>query len=442
MKKARADSSFFLTLKILALVVIVVSYFVVARHHFLDWERNFRKTLESLAKALSYPMWTLNQDLIAATIENMLLVEDLLEVLVVDERGNLLAQVSSDKRTFSFLDRFLNVRRAVARLVVYYKDFVAGQVYFRYYYWTVSSFLLFLGLLFAGLAASVFLLIVNFQKNWELRRLLSELNNVNAELEETLNELEATQQKVINSEKMAALGKLMVNIAHDVNTPTGVIFSSSTELKTRVQLIEEKYRSEDLTEEDFRDFLEVSRELADIITRNSEKIRELVQSLKRVAMQEVTGTVSTVKLRDLVDDVLRTMYPKLRKTNVKVNVDVPDELTVKTVPGAWVQILMNLLDNSIVHGFEFDNPGTVNVAFRVEDAKLVLFYSDDGKGMQEEVAARAFEPFFTTDPLHGTGLGLSIVYQLAVDVLHGDVELKTAPGAGVKFTISAPLSVE
>lgn len=428
--------------KIISFILLIVLFYLTSKIYLTNWENNLYTTLESFSKALSHAVWTLNKELIEASIRNMIYVNDILEILVLDDKGEVLAHVTHDERLNTNLEKFMNLKRSVKRFPIYYKDLFAGQVYFRYYYYSATTFLLLLTVVFVSFLASAYFAIDNLEKNSKLKSTLRELSDANTELELTLNELEATQQKVINSEKMAALGKLMVNIAHDVNTPTGVIYGSSTELLTRLERIHEKYLNDELTEKDFEEFIATCRELLDIIVRNSEKIKQLVQSLKRVAMQEVTQVHSTVKLKDLIDDVLRTMHPTLRKTKVQFHVNVPDNLTVRTVPGAWVQILMNLIDNSVVHGFEYDNPGNIYISLYEKGGKLVLEYRDDGKGMDKETKTRAFEPFFTTDSLHGTGLGLSIVHQLAVEVLHGDIELYSEPGKGVRIVISAPINHE
>uniref|UniRef100_A0A7C4RV49 histidine kinase n=1 Tax=Fervidobacterium thailandense TaxID=1008305 RepID=A0A7C4RV49_9BACT len=437
-----AKMSSFSAWKIISFILLIVLFYLISKIYLTDWENNLYTTLESFSKTLSHAVWTLNKELIEASIRNMIYVDDILEILVLDDKGEVLAHVTHDERLSTNIEKFMNLKKSVKRFPIYYKDFFAGQVYFRYYYYSATTFLLLLTVVFVSFLTSAYFAIDNLEKNSKLKSTLQELSDANAELELTLNELEATQQKVINSEKMAALGKLMVNIAHDVNTPTGVIYGSSTELLTRLERIHEKYLNDELTEKDFEEFIATCRELLDIIVRNSEKIKQLVQSLKRVAMQEVTQVHSTVKLKDLIDDVLRTMHPRLRKTKVQIHVNVPDNLTVRTIPGAWVQILMNLIDNSVIHGFEYDNPGNIYISLYEKSGKLILEYRDDGKGMDKETKARAFEPFFTTDPLHGTGLGLSIVHQLAVEVLHGDIELYSEPGKGITIVISAPLNHE
>jgi len=398
--------------------------------------------MDSFAQSLSYPTWTLNSELVSSIITPMVKVGDVLSIRVMDDCGNELAYVGDNKNKGSALDRVLNIKRETRIVEMYYEELFAGRVEFHYYYWTPSALLFQIAIILVFLYISVYLFLTNLQKRDMLEETARELNEANSELELAMNELEETQQRVINSEKMAALGKLMVNIAHDVNTPTGIIYSSATELLDKYNSIKKKYEDDELAEEEFQEYIEVTGQVLDIIIRNSQKIRELVQSLKRVAMQEVTQTFSNIDFKELLDDVLRTLHPKLRKTQAEVVVDVPENLVISTVPGAWAQILMNLIDNSIVHGFEYDNPGKIEIIARQDADDFVLEYIDNGKGMDEETKRKLFEPFFTTDTEHSSGLGLSIVYQLVVELLGGEILLESQKEKGVRFTIRVPMKKE
>jgi len=369
----------------------------------------------------------------------MIRVDDLLSIRVMDDHGNELAYIDDNKNVGSVLDKVLNVRKNLRTVEMYYKGLFAGRVEFHYYYWTPTILLFQIAIILVFLYLSIYMFLMNLQKNKALEETTKELNEANSELELALNELEETQQRVVTSEKMAALGKLMVNIAHDVNTPTGIIYSSATELLDKYVLVNAKYAEDELTEDEFKNYLEITGQVLDIIIRNSQKIKELVQSLKRVAMQEVTETFSDINFKELIEDVLRTLHPKLRKTRIEVITNIPDNLVIHTVPGAWAQVFMNLIDNSITHGFGYDNPGRIEINAKVSSDVLIVEYKDNGRGMDEETKRKAFEPFFTTDEVHGSGLGLSITYQLVVELLGGDISLESQRGNGVKFIMRIPI---
>ncbi|MEN6515728.1 MAG: HAMP domain-containing sensor histidine kinase [Fervidobacterium sp.] len=429
----------FVLYNIIVLLIMIVAYISFSVNYISSWKESLFQVTDSFAQSLSYPVWTLNDGLVKYIVSPMIRVEDLLSIRVMDDRGNELAYIDDNKNVGSVLDKVLNVRKHLRTVELYYKGLFAGRVEFYYYYWTSTVLLFQIAIILVFLYLFIYMFLMNLQKNKALEETTKELNEANAELELALNELEETQQRVVNSEKMAALGKLMVNIAHDVNTPTGIIYSSATELLDKYALVNEKYAKDELTEDEFRNYLEITGQVLDIIIRNSQKIKELVQSLKRVAMQEVTETFSDINFKELTEDVLRTLHPKLRKTRIEVITNIPDSLVIHTVPGAWAQIFMNLIDNSITHGFGYDNPGRIEINAKVSSDVLIVEYKDNGKGMDEETKRKAFEPFFTTDEEHGSGLGLSITYQLVVELLGGDILLESQKGKGVKFIMRIPI---
>ncbi|NLH36983.1 MAG: HAMP domain-containing histidine kinase [Thermotogaceae bacterium] len=429
----------FVLYNIIVLLITIVFYVSFSVNYISSWKKSLFQVMDSFAQSLSYPAWTLNDGLVKYIVSPMIRVDDLLSIRVMDDRGNELAYIDDNKNVGSVLDKVLNIRKRTRTVELYYKGLFAGRVEFYYYYWTSTVLLFQIAIILVFLYLFIYMFLMNLQKNKALEETTKELNEANAELELALNELEETQQRVVNSEKMAALGKLMVNIAHDVNTPTGIIYSSATELLDKYALVNEKYAKDELTEDEFRNYLEITGQVLDIIIRNSQKIKELVQSLKRVAMQEVTETFSDINFKELTEDVLRTLHPKLRKTRIEVITNIPDSLVIHTVPGAWAQIFMNLIDNSITHGFGYDNPGRIEINAKVSSDVLIVEYKDNGKGMDEETKRKAFEPFFTTDEVHGSGLGLSITYQLVVELLGGDILLESQKGKGVKFIMRIPI---
>ncbi|MFN6991297.1 MAG: sensor histidine kinase [Fervidobacterium sp.] len=436
-KRKKIRELHYLLLQTLNAIFLILLFAAISNNYMNSWQADLERVFESFRESLIYPAWTLNKNLINMILNTMINKTALLSIEVYDDKGELLGNVQKTEN-LTLIHSIFGLRTRFKEYKMDYKGFYCGRVIFEYSLFEPTKFLFTLSFVFILLYFVIFLLIKNARKNEKLGELVNELNDVNTELELTLSELEETQQKIINSEKMAALGKLMVNIAHDVNTPTGVIYSSLTDLEEKLNHILENLNKDELTEEELREGIEVSLELIKIMLRNAQRIKELVQSLKRVAINEITETYATVNMKDVVNDVLNAMNPKLRKTKIDIKIDVPDGLIIHTVPGAWAQILMNLIDNAIIHAFEYDNPGEINVKIEKVNGKILLSFSDNGKGMNEETKRRAFEPFYTTDQVSGTGLGLSIVYQVVVDLLKGDIYLESEEGKGTSFKIVVP----
>ena len=118
-------------------------------------------------------------------------------------------------------------------------------------------------------------------------------------------------------------------------------------------------------------------------------------------------------------------------------------MAVYTIPGALAQILINLIDNVLMHAFDENEEGTILIKAEkivTDEGKEVIkiTFTDNGKGMDEKTKKHAFEPFFTTKPGVGSGLGLSIVYTLVVEKMGGEIDLESSPAAGTKIIITIP----
>jgi len=443
-KNKGTASRIYLVVNFVILILITILFTWHATRYYSDWNNGLESFMKNMAVSLSYPAWTYDKRVIEQITAVMIEKDEIISVVVYDDKNNKLV-VKEKKLNLTTTDLLFGTKRLDRIYSLIYADTYVGKVIFTYIDRSARTFLVVSGIGAALLYIVSALLILNMKKNKKLAVMVNELNELNAELEMAFNELEETQNKIINAEKMAALGKLMVNIAHDINTPAGIIYSSLTEQQNRLVNILKKFEADELTEEEFKSCVDTILELTQIMLRNARRIIELVQSLKRTAMNEMTQTWSEINVKSVVNDVLNAMHPRLRKTKIEVVTEIDDNLVVYTIPGAIAQILMNLIDNAIVHAFEYDNPGKIKIKFEKIKSQndkeyLLLTFSDNGKGMDEETKKRAFEPFYTTDKESGTGLGLSIVYNLVVDMLGGDIELESKVGKGTTFQIKIPLS--
>ena len=122
--------------------------------------------------------------------------------------------------------------------------------------------------------------------------------------------------------------------------------------------------------------------------------------------------------------------------DIVINVDCPKDLVVETYPGAWYQVVSNLIQNSIKHGFEGRESGRIWIHVKLSDSKLVVVYQDDGVGVSEEVHSKVFEPFVTTKRNQGgSGLGMHIVYNLVTQILNGEIASPKLDKQGAMFEI-------
>ncbi|WP_445376608.1 ATP-binding protein [Niveispirillum fermenti] len=265
-----------------------------------------------------------------------------------------------------------------------------------------------------------------------------------ARVDSTLSELRSTQNRLVQQEKLASLGQLVAGVAHEINTPLGVAFTMATHLQSERDDIARAFGTAQLKRAALDQFLDKMDEGLRILTGNLERAADLVRSFKQVSADRSSEAVRTVDLTAYVGDVLKSLDPMLRQRRVAVAVDGTAELHVTTLPGLLAQVVSNLVQNAVVHGFTDDGKPEILIATRRLGADRVsIAITDNGCGMSPDVQAKAFDPFFTTKrDSGGTGLGLHIVHNLVTGPLQGDIDLASVPGHGTRFLITLPVEVQ
>ena len=125
-------------------------------------------------------------------------------------------------------------------------------------------------------------------------------------------------------------------------------------------------------------------------------------------------------IKKYLAEIVLSMKPTIKKYKHQIIVDCDAELSIKGYPGAFAQVITNLVMNSLVHAYGPEEKGIIRITVRQQDGFIVLTYSNDGKSMDSDVQARIFDPFFTTKRgTGGTGLGLYIVYNIITQQFGG-----------------------
>ena len=268
---------------------------------------------------------------------------------------------------------------------------------------------------------------------------ISERKEADARLRETLENLKRTQAELVESEKMASLGGLVAGVAHEINTPVGVGLTASTHLRHVTEGVALAFSEGKLKRSDLEKYISDADETSLILEANLRRASDLIRSFKQVAVDQTGDTVREFPLDAYVDEVLTSLQPKFKNTNYKIETGIDPNIVVVTNPGAISQTLTNLVVNSLVHGFEGRDEGTIEITAQLEGDNVHIRYTDDGVGMNDETARRVFEPFFTTKRgKGGSGLGMHILYNLVTQSLGGTATCKSTQGSGATFDIIIP----
>lgn len=272
------------------------------------------------------------------------------------------------------------------------------------------------------------------------RSLEQRVDERTAELKESLETLKRAQNQLVQSEKMAALGSLVAGVAHEVNTPVGVAITAASLLEERTDELVRLVSTGEIRRSDLDKFMKTAQESARMVLSNLRRAGEIIQSFKQVAVDQSSDEKRSFKLKSYIDDILLSLTPKLKRTFHTVKVQCPDDLELNSYPGAFYQIITNLVMNSLIHGFLEGDKGEILIEV-TRDAEMYLFhYKDNGKGMDAKTLDKIFNPFFTTNRSKGgSGLGMHIVYNLAIQTLGGQIECISSPGNGIQIFIRFPV---
>jgi signal transduction histidine kinase len=294
--------------------------------------------------------------------------------------------------------------------------------------------------LLAFIASHVAVAIARMQADRAIRKAKESLETQNAALNQALTQLQEAQSELVRQEKLASLGQMVAGVAHEINTPLGICVTATSHLVQELKLTKEELAAGEMTEDSLNAFFDVVDQSLRIMTTNTQRAAALVRSFKQVAVDQSSDNIRNFNLCKYVGEILLSLQPKLKGRPVKVAVDCPADLEVDSFPGAVSQIVTNMVVNSLVHGFERDQPGNITIRARIEDDDMVAFeYGDDGAGMDADTLAKLFDPFFTTKRgSGGSGLGAHILYNLVTGSLGGSLRVESSPGKGLQYFLRFP----
>jgi signal transduction histidine kinase len=273
------------------------------------------------------------------------------------------------------------------------------------------------------------------------RKTEDELRSAKEKAESALLELNATQQNLIDAERLAALGGLVAGVAHEVNNPIGISLTVASSFARRAEMFEAELRSGGgLRRSQLEEFVRASRDASEQLVANLHRAGELIQSFKQVAVDRSHAERRQFSLGEATDQIIASLRPVLRRAPIEMTLDVPEGLVIDGYPGFYGQILTNLFLNAVNHAFVDGRSGTISIVAKPRGHDdIEIIFADNGAGMTPDVQRQAFDPFFTTRRNEGgTGLGLHIVYNLVTQQLGGRMMLESRLGQGTTFRIIMP----
>lgn len=257
----------------------------------------------------------------------------------------------------------------------------------------------------------------------------------------TNRQLREEQGRLVQADKMAAIGQLAAGFAHEINTPIGIAVGTVSQLQQSAHALRSLMSQDEVQEEDLLGHLNVLDESSTLALANLNRAAGLVGAFKRSSIDQASEQVTQFRLRDLIQDDLLTLRARLKHSPAEVRVDCDPDWAIQGVPGLFHQLFTNLLLNAVQHGFQPDAVGAwIQVRVWDDQGRICIEVADNGRGMSPDVVEKIFQPFFTTSRGQGgTGLGLYICYDIVTNRLGGSIRCESAPDQGTRFLIEVPL---
>lgn len=281
----------------------------------------------------------------------------------------------------------------------------------------------------------------------QLRQRDAELQAFNERLEQRVEErsaaLQSAQAALASAQSLASLGKVLAGVAHELNTPIGNGLLVAGTLHAQAQQFAAARRRGPLSRRALEEFVEQQLQGAEMVERSLQRAVALVQSLRTVATDQVSGERRRFKLLAVVQDVMEMLEPGLRRTNCRVDLQIAVDplLEMDSYPGPLGQVLVNLVNNAVLHGFEGREQGRLCIeAQALGPGWLRMEVADDGCGIATERLHRLFDAFYSSKfGQGGSGLGLHLVQDIVTQRLGGRITVSSSPGQGCRLSFELPL---
>ena len=261
------------------------------------------------------------------------------------------------------------------------------------------------------------------------------------ELTESLNQLQAAQSQLIESEKLAALGGLVAGVAHEVNTPLGVAVTAASILEEALTDMQTQFNNETMTSDGLQEMIQTALDSQLMLSSNLNRATKLIKDFKMTVVDQLSENCCEFNVYEVIHALIESLVPETKKIPVSPVLTCPKKLIMNSLPGVLTQVLSNLIFNSAKHAFEQVPQPKINIIVYQHEELVIVEYRDNGTGVPENLHQRVFEPFFTTKRGQGgTGLGLNIVYNLVTRKLLGRLEFISSLGQGVQFKLYLPIA--
>ena len=247
------------------------------------------------------------------------------------------------------------------------------------------------------------------------------------------------KEKQIEADKMSSMTRLVSGVAHEINTPVGIGLTGITHFQRITEDLQKNYEEDNLSKEEFEDYLKTSLKIADTVNKSLEKTAYLTKQFKQIVIDKTKDEKKEFDLKQSTNETIFSMKDTIQNSNLNIKVNCPENIVICSYKMAYYQVVKILILNSIHHAYKKGEKGIINIDISKDTHNIKILYKDDGAGILKENLSSIFDPFFTTNRKEGrTGLGLHIVYNIITNNFNGNIECESQDNNGTAFKITIP----
>ncbi|MBN1984127.1 MAG: HAMP domain-containing histidine kinase [Chitinivibrionales bacterium] len=262
----------------------------------------------------------------------------------------------------------------------------------------------------------------------------------NAKLSDSMHQLQVTQEKLMQTEKMAVVGNLIVGLAHEVNTPLGACITAVSFQQNQTYEFTQILENGALRKSTLHDYLQSINDTTATILTNCERIATLIETFRQISSDYTYGKKTMINVHDFLTCASALIMKSSPDKKHTISIQCSDTIEVTMWHNALLHIVNEIMKNAYTHAFQQQESGVITITATLRESTLSIIFADNGRGMSEEERKNVFFPFYTTARSMGNpGLGMYIVYNIVVQALSGTIICNSEPGKGTIFIVTIPI---
>lgn len=268
---------------------------------------------------------------------------------------------------------------------------------------------------------------------------LSRERQLRRQLETELDDLKAQLNRSIEEGRMASMATLVSGVAHEANTPIGVSITSCSQLTKNTEQIADQFANATLTSSDLEAYLAKAQRCEELLNKNLHRLALLIETFKKLSGGKRLFSFAEVNLSAEISLILTHLQKQHAECQFNFTVEESEPVTTFTSINCWSEVLQQIVENSVEHGFRPERDNQIDVFIHYGDGDFTTIIRDNGLGMETKVCDEIFTPFFTTSQYQDNiGLGMHLVYTYITQVLKGSISLTSTLGKGCEYIIIVP----